>query len=196
MTMRRHIVGVLLATAVAGGAGQAAAQVWMSINERQERLDERIDRGMRTGALTRNEAERLRSEFRSLADLEARYRAGGLTAAERADLDRRFDDLSARLGGEGRDWDRGFDEPYDDRAGWRDDWRRDDPYGGIEARADRLMQRIDRARREGRLTAPEASRLRAELDQLLRDEARYSAEIDRRADALSARIRDGRQYDY
>ncbi|HEX2561211.1 hypothetical protein [Phenylobacterium sp.] len=194
--MRRHIRGLLVATAVAGGAGQAAAQAWLTVNERQARLDERIDRGVRTGALTREEAARLRADFRYLADLEARYRIGGLSAAERADLDRRFDDLSAQIGDEARDWDRGFEEPDDDRADWREDQWRGDRSDGFEARADRLLERIDRARREGRLTAPEAARLRAELDQLVRDEARYTAEIERRAGTLSARIRDGRDYDY
>ena len=41
---------------------------------------------------------RLRSEFRYIANLEARYRASnGLQQWERADLDRRFDVLSAKI---------------------------------------------------------------------------------------------------
>ena len=42
-------------------------------------------------------AVRLRGEFNSLLRLEANYRRGGLTAWERADLDRRFDRLSAQI---------------------------------------------------------------------------------------------------
>jgi hypothetical protein len=69
-----------------------------SINARQAVLDRRIDMGVRNGSLTRLEAARLRSEFRTIANLEARYRAsGGLQARERADLDRRFDILQARI---------------------------------------------------------------------------------------------------
>ena len=84
---------------------------WMSINERQARLDRRIDRGLRTGELTRNEAWRLRNEFRRIAYLESRYRMNGLSAWERADLDRRFDALSAQIRFERRDGDRyGYNE--------------------------------------------------------------------------------------
>jgi hypothetical protein len=68
-----------------------------NINERQARLDQRIDAGVRHGDLTRREAYRLRAEFRDIARLEARYRAGGLSNWERADLDRRFDRLDAQI---------------------------------------------------------------------------------------------------
>lgn len=72
---------------------------WQNINARQANLEARISRGVRSGALTRAEAARLRAQFRDLNRLEARYRASGrgLTMAERRDLDRRFDALSARI---------------------------------------------------------------------------------------------------
>jgi hypothetical protein len=69
----------------------------MNINQRQADLDRRIDRGVRSGDLTRAEAQRLRNEFRQIARLENRYRANGLNMRERADLDRRFDQLAARV---------------------------------------------------------------------------------------------------
>jgi ABC-type microcin C transport system permease subunit YejB len=82
--------------AIAPAAAQAAP--WQSINQRQANLDQRIDQGVRSGALTRPEAQRLRSELASLDRLEARYRAShGLDARERADLDRRFDQLAAQV---------------------------------------------------------------------------------------------------
>ncbi|MDP3173886.1 MAG: hypothetical protein Q8M88_05575 [Phenylobacterium sp.] len=80
---------------------------WMNINARQAQLDNRIDRGVRQGRLTRAEAQRLRAEFYQIARLENRYRAGGLSNWERADLDRRFDRLSAQIRYEGRDNDYG-----------------------------------------------------------------------------------------
>jgi hypothetical protein len=70
---------------------------WQSINQRQINLDRRIDQGVRNGQLSRREAMRLRAEFNQIARLEARYRRGGLTQWERADLDRRFDRLSAQI---------------------------------------------------------------------------------------------------
>ena len=95
-------------TLMLAGLGIAAATVptmasaqgygnWQTINQRQNNLDRRIDQGIRNGSLNRNEAYRLRSDFRALANLEARYRRGGLSISERRDLDRRFDALSARV---------------------------------------------------------------------------------------------------
>jgi hypothetical protein len=86
-----------IAAVVAMSAGAAAARPWQSINERQARLDHRIDRGVRNGQLTRPEARRLHRDFRQIARLEYRYRRHGLSAWERRDLDRRFDMLSARI---------------------------------------------------------------------------------------------------
>lgn len=79
---------------------------WQPINQRQRQLDARIDRGIRSGDLDRREAFALRAEFRQIADLEARYRRGGLSYQERRDLDRRFDRLDARLEASLNDWDR------------------------------------------------------------------------------------------
>lgn len=76
---------------------------WQNINQRQANLDRRIDRGVRNGDLSRREAVRLRGEFNTLARLEQTYRRGGLTQWERADLDRRFDRLSAQVRYERRD---------------------------------------------------------------------------------------------
>ena len=78
---------------------------WQTINQRQATLDRRIDQGVRNGSLSRREASRLRGEFNSLIRLEANYRRGGLNNWERADLDRRFDRLSASIRYERRDHD-------------------------------------------------------------------------------------------
>lgn len=97
------IVFAGLATAVVAVPAAAAPapapwqQGWQSINQRQANIDRRIDQGVRSGALNRNEAQRLRIQFRDLNRLEQRYRRGGLSLAERRDLDRRFDQLSQRV---------------------------------------------------------------------------------------------------
>lgn len=193
--MRHRILAAFAASSLLLAAGGAVAQAaWMSINERQARLDERIDRGVRNGSLSREEAVRLRADFRYIADLEARYRVGGLSLAERADLDRRFDELSSRIRDEVRDPDRGWDDRDDDRPGYG---RPDRPgfEDRFEDRVARLRERIDRGRSNGRLTAGEAARLRSELDIIVRDEARYDAELRRRMDVLGQRIRDERRDD-
>lgn len=77
----------------------ASAAPWQPINQRQQQLDRRIDQGVRSGALNRGEAARLRTEFRGLVRLEAQYRRSGgvFTMRERTDLNRRFDILSAKI---------------------------------------------------------------------------------------------------
>lgn len=95
----KNLVLAALAVASIGAPVAASAQVWQSVNQRQANLDRRIDQGLRNGALNRNEAYRLRTDFRALARLEAQYRRSGgvFTRGERLDLDRRFDRLSQRV---------------------------------------------------------------------------------------------------
>lgn len=99
-----------------GGQGWNDSRgTWMSIDRRQQQLDRRIDQGLRNGQLNRNEAMRLRAEFRNIARLENRYRANGLSNWERADLDRRFDRLAMAIRFERRDRDYGYGYGYDRR---------------------------------------------------------------------------------
>ncbi|WP_454883668.1 hypothetical protein [Sphingomonas oryzagri] len=98
--MKRSILGLVAAaslTAIVPGIASAAP--WQSINGRQANLYNRIEQGMRSGALTRAEATSLRTRFVALERREADYRRSrpGLTIAERADLDRRFNALSASI---------------------------------------------------------------------------------------------------
>ena len=96
--MKKFLIPLLAASALAGVAVPAAAAPWANINQRQAQLDQRIDVGVRNGSLTRREAQNLRAEFQGIARLEYRYRrTGGLQTWERRDLDRRFDILSAKI---------------------------------------------------------------------------------------------------
>ena len=191
--MRKFTLALLAATALAGTAAPALAQSWEGINARQANLDRRIDAGVRNGSLTPAEASRLRGEFREIVVLESTYRrsGGGLTAVERADLDRRFDILSRKIRDERRD----NDDRGDDR-GWQ----------SINARQANLDRRIDAGIRNGSLTRAEAIKLRAEFQQIARLEAQYRRtgggltarerqDLDQRFDALSRRIRDERRDD-
>ena len=125
--------GLIAASVLALSAGAASAQgydhrggdrgydhssdrrggEWMSINARQAQLERRIDRGVETHQLTRREAWRLRGEFRDISRLEYRYRANGLSGWERADLDRRFDRLSAQIRSDRHDNQYGAGYGYD-----------------------------------------------------------------------------------
>jgi Spy/CpxP family protein refolding chaperone len=111
--MKRTLLALAALAALATVAAApltAQAQSWQSINQRQANLDRRIDQGVRNGALTRSEAQRLRGEFRSISRLEVSYRrSNGLSMRERADLDARFDRLSRQIQIERHDRDDGRD---------------------------------------------------------------------------------------
>jgi hypothetical protein len=175
-----------LAMAVAASAlsiaAPAAAQSWQSINERQANLEQRIDAGVRNGSLTRSEAADLRREFYNIASAERAYRnsGGGLDARERRDLDRRFDELSARIR-----WDR------------HDGQDRNDGWQNINQRQRELDRRIDAGVRDRSLSRQEAYRLREEFSEIARLEERYRRnglstterrDLDRRFDRLSYRV--------
>ncbi|WP_066797336.1 hypothetical protein [Sphingomonas soli] len=92
------------ATAIAAPASQPGYDMqrggtWQNINARQNRIEAKINQGIRSGAIDRREAARLRAEFRQIERLEAQYRRSrpGLTQAERIDLDRRFDRLERSI---------------------------------------------------------------------------------------------------
>ncbi|MEP7005525.1 MAG: hypothetical protein ABI810_06055 [Sphingomonas bacterium] len=97
MKMAFIIAGLGLAVAGIPVAADAAPR--QSINQREATLQWRINEGVRSGALNRNEASRLRTRFANLNRLEYRYRrtGGGLSSWERRDLDRRFDMLSGSI---------------------------------------------------------------------------------------------------
>ena len=112
--MKRILIAATAIATLAGGAAVAQPYVadrpygverndWVPINQRQEQLARRIDRGVERGQITRAEARRLTREFNQIARLESRYRYNGLSFRERADLDRRFDRLAAQIRWERRD---------------------------------------------------------------------------------------------
>lgn len=121
--MKKMLIPVLAVAAVSATALPAAAQSydrhgpsrghgyeqnyggWQSITQRKYNLDRRIDQGERNRQLSRREAAGLRAELNDLVRLEARYMRGGLNRNERADLDRRYDRLAAKVRYERRDHD-------------------------------------------------------------------------------------------
>lgn len=110
--MKKILIPIVAVSALAAATVPAAASA-QSINDRQDRLERRIDRGLYNGTLTRHEAYRLRAELREAARLEHRYRRDGLSRWERADLDRRFDRISAQIRYERHDRDYGYGYGHD-----------------------------------------------------------------------------------
>ena len=101
-----------VASAQAYGPGYGRGGYQDVGGDRVARLDQRIDMGIRSGGLSRNEAWRLKGDLRETARLESRYRRGGLSGWERADLDRRYDRISAQIRYERNDRDYGYGRRY------------------------------------------------------------------------------------
>lgn len=76
---------------------EGAAEAWVAMDDRKAELDARIEGGIRAGQLTSAEAAALREDFAALVAAEANFRVDGLSPSERADLNRRYADLSARI---------------------------------------------------------------------------------------------------
>jgi Ni/Co efflux regulator RcnB len=106
--MKKILTPIVAVSALAAATVIPAAASAATVNQRQAQLEQRINVGIRNGALTRAEAYRLRGELRETARIEARYRRGGLSGWERADLDRRFDRISAQIRYERHDRDYGY----------------------------------------------------------------------------------------
>lgn len=179
-------MGIALTTVPAANA-QAA---WQNISQRQTQLEQRINQGVRSGQLTQGEASRLRAEFRSIVQLEQNYRrsAPGLTAAERRQLDQRFDALSRKIRAERQDSQTRPGAGHDN--GW---WN-------INQRQAILERRIDQGVSRRQISRAEAVRLRAEFREIANLEARYRRsapglttaerrDLDRRFDILARKIR-------
>ncbi|WP_299015841.1 hypothetical protein [uncultured Caulobacter sp.] len=112
--MKKILIPIVTVSTLAAAALPAVASA-QPINQRQDQLERRIDIGLRNGSLTRSEAYRLRAELRDTERLEHRYRRNGLSGWERADLDRRFDRISAQVRYERHDRDYGYG--YGDHRG-------------------------------------------------------------------------------
>ena len=102
----RTLTSALIAVALAAAAVPAAAQTlssqaapasWKPLNQRQDDVAAAIANGVDRGALSDATAQGLRDQFKGLLNLEDTYRKTGLTPAQQADLQARYDTLEARI---------------------------------------------------------------------------------------------------
>ena len=91
------LLGLGFATAAFPAVSSAAPVT--PVNQRAQMIQSRIDQGMRSGGLDRREGFKLQNELRGIQKLEYRYSVSGgrLDLRERADLERRYDALSAKV---------------------------------------------------------------------------------------------------
>ncbi len=177
--MKKIIALALAAASIATLPAVADAQTWQSINTRQANQLNRINQGVRNGALTQGEATNLRTQFAALNRLEQQYRRNGLTLRERQDLDQRFNALSRKI----------YVQKNDRQTASQ--WQ------SINAQQANQFNRINQGIRNGALTQGEATRLRSEFYTLERLEQQYRRngltlrerqDLDQRFNALSRRI--------
>ncbi|MBS1172439.1 MAG: hypothetical protein H6R12_1269 [Proteobacteria bacterium] len=91
------VAAVLVAAALPAAAGGRAYDA--GVSARQQRQQERISHGVRSGDLTRHEAQWLESGQRWIRRKENLYRSDGvLTEAERRDLRRDLDTSDRNIG--------------------------------------------------------------------------------------------------
>ena len=91
---RKRFMAVLAVSWMGLASGALAA----SIQQRVDMAQRRIEHGIRSGALTREEAHRLRGEFNRVRDEEARARADGhLDRRERERLNRELSRLERHI---------------------------------------------------------------------------------------------------
>ena len=91
------LMGLGFATAAFPAVSVAAP--FAPANQRAQMIQMRIDQGIRSGKLDRREGFKLQNELRGIQKLEYRYSVSGgrLDLRERADLNRRYDVLSAKV---------------------------------------------------------------------------------------------------
>ncbi len=152
-----------------------------ALGSQQATFNTRLDAQVRAGTLQSWSADRIRTDYDALVQLEARYAQDGrFTTQERQDLTSRYNALTAAL----------------ENGGYGDD------VGGYQSVSDGRIafeRRVDAAVNARRLTRTEATRLRSDYAALIRTEADYQRggltarerqDIETRLDALDARVGD------
>jgi len=153
-----------------------------ALGNQQTTFNGRLDAQVRSGALSSRSADRIRSDYDALVQLEARYgQDGRFTTQERSDLTTRYNALTSALedGGYG-----------DDIGGYQ---------SAADGRAD-FEARVDAAVRARTLTRTDATRLRGDYAAIITAEAgfqrdglsaRERQDIEARLDAIDARVPGG-----
>ena len=153
-----------------------------ALGGQQSSFNSRLDAQVRSGAIQQYSADRIRTDYDALVQLEARYgQDGRFTTQERSDLTARYDTLISAL----------------ENGGYGDD------IGGYQSASDGRADfdaRLDAAVRARTLTRTDATRLRSDYAAIVSAEASYQRDglsarerqdIEARLDAIDARVPGG-----
>ncbi|MBP7701059.1 MAG: hypothetical protein KA098_00520 [Phenylobacterium sp.] len=118
--MKKLVLALTAASALAAAAAPAAAQPYGGGYERHQRYDNdradrlmwRIERAERRGTLNPGAASWLRREVSNTERLAWRYSRDGFSHWERQDIDRRYDQLARRVDRDDRRYGYGYGPDY------------------------------------------------------------------------------------
>ncbi|KQW65995.1 hypothetical protein ASE17_14390 [Phenylobacterium sp. Root77] len=118
--MKKFVLALTAASALAAAAVPAAAQPYGGGYDRHERYDNnrserlmwRIERAERSGSINSGAASWLRREVSATERLAWRYSRNGFTQWERQDIDRRYDQLARRVDRDDRRYGYGYGNDY------------------------------------------------------------------------------------
>lgn len=181
----QQVFGQILQSLLGGQTARTVDSEWSRgsrpLGSQQATFDTRLDAQVRSGALQSRTADRIRSDYDALVQLEARYgQDGRITPQERQDLTSRYSALTNAL----------------EQGGYADD------VGGYQSVADGRLEferRVDAAVAARRLTRTDATRLRTDYAALVRTEAVYQRDglsareredIEQRLDSIDSRVGD------
>ena len=123
------------------------------VNQRQQNQKGRIQQGVRSGELTRDETQALVQEEKAIQAEKKEYKSDGtVTKDERKDLHQDLNEASKDI----------YTQKHDDD--------RRDQTPRVDQREQNQRERIQQGVRSGELTKPEARRLRTEQKDIRRDE--------------------------
>lgn len=134
------------------GAYQANAE-WQPLAQQNSLFERRLNEAVRGRRMSQADAYRLRTDWRSLGQLEQRYQYNGLDAREAADLRARYDAINNRMGGTLAG---GFGNDQNSQR-----WAQ-------------METRLAEAQRAGRVNAAVAVQMRAQMGDLQRLDAAYA----------------------
>lgn len=130
---------------------------WQSIAQQNNLFEQRLGEALRNRRISQAEANRLRNDWRTLAQIEGQYQRSGIDAREQADLWMRYNAIDARMGGvlAGGMQAGGFGNDGNTQR-----WRQ-------------METRLVAAQRAGRVNATQVAQMRATMDDLERLDAAY-----------------------
>ncbi|WP_439546758.1 hypothetical protein [Sandarakinorhabdus sp.] len=135
--------------------GQNSGQ-WQSIAQQNNLFEQRLGEALRNRRISQAEANRLRNDWRTLAQVEGQYQRSGIDAREQADLWTRYNAIDARMGGVMGGMQAGGFGNDGNTQRWR-----------------QMETRLVAAQRAGRVNATQVAQMRATMGDLERLDAAY-----------------------